>query len=367
MLEGLLQRLHRLREIAADQRALLAALVAWVPLLVLATDRVSVLRSVAAYGRFLAAVPILVAAERLLVPRIREAAEQVLHGGLLAPEAQAQCAARLESLARKEGRRTTALACLALAYALGLWTASEQAALNFVHWARITAGDSTGLSAAGWWLELVSLPLFWYLLLRHVARFLAWALFVLKVSRLRWVLHATHPDRMGGIAFLAEVQADFGYVLFAVGLALSTAWWQVTAERGMPASAHVQTAAVYIVGATVLPLLPLLAFVPHLRRLRWSGELEYGRLATRYVRAFDRRWLRAEPAPGDQELLGTPDLQSLADLVNSVNAVRAVQRLPITRGAALKLVLLAGLAMVPLALAAAPLDAILHAVLKALL
>ena len=43
--------------------------------------------------------------------------------------------------------------------------------------------------------------------------------------------------------------------------------------------------------------------------------------AARYVSGFDRKWLGADNPP-EEPLLGTPDLQSLADLGNSVSIVR---------------------------------------------
>ena len=59
-------------------------------------------------------------------------------------------------------------------------------------------------------------------------------------------------------------------------------------------------------------------------------------MAARYARAFDRKWLRAEPADGASQL-GTPDLQSLADLTNSVNVVRGVRLIPCGRRLLLEL------------------------------
>jgi hypothetical protein len=48
---------------------------------------------------------------------------------------------------------------------------------------------------------------------------------------------------------------------------------------------------------------------------------EYMSLAGRYVAEFEQKWLHGGAAPGES-LLGTPDLQALADLTNSVSVVR---------------------------------------------
>ena len=47
-------------------------------------------------------------------------------------------------------------------------------------------------------------------------------------------------------------------------------------------------------------------------------------LATRYVAEFEAKWLREE-TPTDAPLLGSPDLQSLADLANAVGVVKGMR------------------------------------------
>jgi hypothetical protein len=53
-------------------------------------------------------------------------------------------------------------------------------------------------------------------------------------------------------------------------------------------------------------------------------------MASRYVKAFDGKWIRNEQATGESQL-GTADLQSLADLTNSVNVVRGMHAVPFSR------------------------------------
>ena len=77
----------------------------------------------------------------------------------------------------------------------------------------------------------------------------------------------------------------------------------------------------------VLMLLgPLLMFTPQMARTKRSGLAEYGLLAQRYVESFQQKWVH-DPALSE-ELLGTADIQSLADLDSSYTIVREMRPVP---------------------------------------
>ena len=67
----------------------------------------------------------------------------------------------------------------------------------------------------------VSLPLFQFLLLRWYFRLFIWARFLWQVSRIELSLMPTHPDRCGGVGFLASVSNAFSPVLLAQGAVLA--------------------------------------------------------------------------------------------------------------------------------------------------
>jgi hypothetical protein len=59
-----------------------------------------------------------------------------------------------------------------------------------------------------------------------------------------------------------------------------------------------------------------------------EGLRDYTELSSRYVGAFERKWIRNEDP--QESLLRTPDLQSLADLTNCVTVVRKMRLAPIS-------------------------------------
>ena len=85
---------------------------------------------------------------------------------------------------------------------------------------------------------------------------------------------------------------------------------------------------------------------------------EYGTFAERYVREFDEKWLRG-PARPEESPLGSGDIQSLADLGNSLEVVRGMRTFPITRDALVQLAAATFAPIVPLALTMMPLDELL--------
>ncbi len=64
------------------------------------------------------------------------------------------------------------------------------------------------------------------------------------------------------------------------------------------------------------PVLPLTFFFLQMARAKRATKFELARLATRYSRDFQEKWLSHRP-PSDEALLGTPDIQSLADLATA--------------------------------------------------
>lgn len=72
---------------------------------------------------------------------------------------------------------------------------------------------------------------------------------------------------------------------------------------------------------------PLTVFTPQLARSRRKGLADYGLLATRYVEGFEQKWLGGNSTESE-ELLGSADIQSMADLGNSYAAVREMKAVP---------------------------------------
>jgi hypothetical protein len=157
-------------------------------------------------------------------------------------------------------------------------------------------------------------------------RLFIWFRFLWQVNRIELNLVPTHPDRCGGLSFVGRSSYAYAPILFAQGTILAG----IIADRVIYRGENLQSFKLQIVGFilffVVAVLAPLLMFTPRLERARRQGLAEYGLLAQRYVENFDHKWVRGA-LPCD-ELLGTGDIQSLADLGNSYQVVREMRIIP---------------------------------------
>jgi hypothetical protein len=94
---------------------------------------------------------------------------------------------------------------------------------------------------------------------------------------------------------------------------------------------------------------PLLMFSAQMGHARRKGLADYGLLAQRYVEGFRDKWVKGKETDV-QELLGSGDIQSLADLGNSFTVVQEMRLVPFTLKDVTRLVAATLAPMVPLLL-----------------
>lgn len=112
---------------------------------------------------------------------------------------------------------------------------------------------------------------------------------------------------------------------------------------------------------------PLLLFVPQIAEAKLIGLREYGALAQRYVRQFDSKWLRGGNSSDEKPLLGSVDIQSLADLSNSFDIVKSMNVAPFTKETVLQVGIMAVVPIAPLVLTLIPLEELLKRLFTILL
>jgi hypothetical protein len=341
------------------QRIIVISLLAWLPLLVLSALEghaldgnvaVPFLLDIDVHIRFLVALPLLIISELVVHQRMRFVVRQFLERNLIPESGLPRFEAAIASAFRLRNSVLAEVLLIAFVYVVGvliIWR--HYMALATATWYAAPTVEGSKLSFAGIWYGYLSLPLFQFLLLRWYVRLFIWTRFLWRVSRIEVSLVPTHPDRVGGLGFLANTVYAFTPLAVAHGALLAGLIANRIFYLGAALPDFKIEIAVLVVFLMCVVLGPLLVFAPQLAQAKRTGNREYGTLAERYVREFDAKWLRGGAA-ADEPLVGSADIQSLADLANSFEVVRAMQIAPITRDAVLRLVAATLVPIIPLAL-----------------
>jgi len=350
------------------QRILFFSLFSWLPLLVLSaleghlfngSATVPFARDIDVHIRFLIAMPLLIVAELVVHQRTRPLVQQFLERKIIQGDAVPRFADAIKSAVRLRNSISAELLLIAFVYVVGIVVVWRQFfALETGTWYATPSAEGTRLSLAGMWYGYISLPFFQFLLCRWYFRWLIWTRFLWQVSRIELSLVPIHPDRVGGLGFLSSTIYAFAVLAAAHGVLLAglLANRILYLKEALPS--FVPEIAVLVFFMLFLCLGPLLVFAPQLTQARRTGLREYGTLAERYVREFEAKWLRGG-APADEQLLGSADIQSLADLSNSVEVVRTMRAAPFTKDDILRLMATTLAPIVPLLLTMMPLGELL--------
>jgi len=186
------------------------------------------------------------------------------------------------------------------------------------------------------------------------------------MSKLNLKLIPTHPDEAAGLAFVGEAHQFFSIILFAVSIATAGVLADDIVYDNISLSHFAPAIAVYVIAAVAILLAPLCVFWRILFQTKRSGLLRYGTLATEYTSSFQRKWIDT-PRPRKEELLGTGDIQSLADLGNSFSFIEKMGLLPTGHRTPIIFALACLIPMAPLLLTMMPLEEVVKMVFKVML
>jgi hypothetical protein len=348
-------------ELEPIHRRIIAAIsITWVPLLVLsiiggklfAGADIVFANDIEHHVRFLVALPFLLAGEtliqRILSPRIKN----FVIRKIIRESDMPRFRAAIESAHKMRDSFVIEIGIFAFVYIMGVRfyanvLASATTAMST--WYATPQDTNWNLTPAGYWLMFVSLPIVGFFLLRWYWRIVIWSVFLWRVSRLDLNLLPTHSDRTAGIGFLRKCAYGFSYGLFAQGAMLSGyIAGQVVHFGGDPRNYKLEASGlIFLVLVSVLG--PLSVFSVKLITAKWEGGGRFEKLASQYVEGFDDKWIEGRN-PDHEQLLGTPDLQSLADLGNSFSVIADMRTVPFGKSDVIYMAVLVMVPLIPLLL-----------------
>jgi len=345
--------------------------IAWVPLLLLdslgsqaaSIGRLSFLHDVEVQVRLLVALPVLIWAELIVHSRIRPVVRRFVERGIVREEDLPRFAAAIEAAARLRNSIPVEVALVISIYTLGLWLWNSRFGIDSPTWYAMPGGR-WNLTPAGYWYVFVSIPILQFLLLRWYVRFFTWYRLLWQVSRLNLHLVPIHPDHRAGLAFLGKTAYAFGPILFAQGAMLAGLVASRVLYRGESLLSFKLEMGGFVVFFVLAILGPLLMFTPKMAAAKRKGLADYGQIAQGYVDSFEEKWVLN--APPSEEVLGSGDIQSLADLNSSYEIVSDMRAVPFGLEDIIRLAAATAAPLVPLLLTIFPLEELIERLVKIL-
>jgi hypothetical protein len=314
---------------------LVLGLATWIILIFLSLMQGSIqkifsLQFLAGHVRFLVVIPLFFVCESWVAPSMAEFIGNITNSGLV-PESER---ALLDNVMRRITRMKDFWLVEALLI-LFTFVLPHFGLSGIMHgktsnaaWIFEQAGGNVNMANA--YYAWFCLPLFRFLMLRWIWHLGLWCLFLYRLNRLHLRLLPTHPDGAGGIGYLEVVQEHFTPLAFAFAALESATFAEDISSGSLPFEALYYLIPFVLLLNLFFFIGPMFLFSAKLWRCKVNGLNEYMVMAHHYVEAFDQTWLRDKNVTG-QSQLGTGDIQSLADLTNSVNVIKNMRIVPSSR------------------------------------
>ncbi len=356
-----------------QRRIISAIVITWLPLLVLSALEGNLYSGTSVpffmdLGtlRFLIILPLMIYSELIVHQRLRTLIEQFVERGLIAPEDHDRFKGIIARAMKLRNSIIVEICLILISYTAGHLAWNKFGSLHTATWYTVSQDGVFALSYAGTWLAFVSLPIIRFLLLRWYFRLFIWYLVLWRISRLPLQLNALHPDRAGGLGFMGRSITAFTPFLLAQSGFLAAQIGNEIWHEGKSLPQHQMLIMAFIAYLLLSVLLPLACFVPRLAAAKSASLRELGKFASQYVNEFRDKWLNPSNKPEDP-LLGSSDIQSLADLSNSFEVMRTMRLVPFDKIAVIRLVVILLMPMLPLLLTMISIEEAIERLIKLLM
>ena len=325
---------------------------AWVVLMLLAFLQGSVLKMfslsvINVHVRLLVAIPLFFFCETLVAPRMQDFISNIVRSDLVAESELPKLASDIRWINRIKDSWLMEVIFLLVVFALPLLEMVFHLPGKTASWMWIIDKAGGRLTWLNGWYLMWCLPLFRFLMLRWLWYLGLWWYFLRRLAKLKLQLIPTHSDGSAGLGYLEVVHEHFMPLVVAISAVFSAQFAEDIFSGTMAFEALYRLIPVIFFLCAVLFIGPLFIFFRKLWIARVNGLNRYMILASDYVQTFHHKWT-SEIDVFTETHLGTPDIQSLADLTNSVSVIREMRCVPFTRRLTMELAVCVVLPMVPL-------------------
>ncbi|MGB8478488.1 MAG: hypothetical protein WCE63_06560 [Acidobacteriaceae bacterium] len=344
--------------------------IAWVPLIVITavsnpSGMHSLLFDARVYARLFIAIPALIVGGVVIDGYFGAVLAHIRQANLLDPANEGQMDRVLEQLKRLRDALLPELIILLLMALDIRFNMSNHGVLDTTPWLGRWSGETYHFTPAAWYGLAVGAPLWNFLLGLALWRWLMWAFFVFKLSRLHLNLVASHPDKRGGLSFLGLMVMAFAPTAFAASSVIASNWRNEILHHGAHLADFRFPAIVLVSIIALLAVGPLLFFVPRLAALRQRGILEYGVLGQLHSSEYHEKWIHHR-AGHEADFLVAPESNTLTGFGNSYEKIGQLNPLPIDMGSLYGLAAAVAIPGLVVVLAQIPFAVVLKELLKAM-
>ncbi|HXX86624.1 MAG TPA: hypothetical protein VEN29_21920 [Casimicrobiaceae bacterium] len=320
------------------RRSIVMVLLTWVPVAILAWRQhlyelalspINYFADFAAYVQFLVALPLFIAAERIVDVSTREAAEEFIRCGVIHPDD----IPRVEEIHAivERARKTwwSDAACVLFAYVFSFAILVPEFGDNpLPSWHAQGDVHARSLTAAGVWEFFIALPLLNYTWLRFIWKILIWCYYLYRITRLKLELYSTHPDLTGGLGFISETQGRFAVFILAYGLsniAATVGYEIVVLDYDLSIMPVWGPLVGFTIGAPLLFTLPLFMFTKQLFRTKRRALAAYRARISEQSRRAESYWQDSgKPHSAQEEIRELTELTTLGTLFQRIERMRVV-------------------------------------------
>jgi hypothetical protein len=320
-LQKRLRLLHD-RALKSNRRAILFVGLVWaVPLLLSFLEGTALgefaerpfLISPSVLARFLIAVALFILIEKQVEERLRILLKQFVRAApLLAPGSFEPAAQAVTRALKLRDSAAAEIVCIILAVGATVASAFNMLDLHTSSWAIMTTAEGKSFTVAGWWILIVSSPIFWFLLFRWLWRLIVFSLLLRALARLEFWLVSTHPDGYGGLGFIGQYPNAYAVFVFALSCVVGARLIELLSNGGITTTTYGYIMGVWLVIVFALLAFPLQAFSRSLSNLKEQTLLVSSAQATRHLRAGERslfgRNISATECPESETAEDVPDL-----------------------------------------------------------
>lgn len=340
--------------------AILLAALTWLPMLALALTAgtaygdglaIPFLSDFVAYGRHLAAMPLLVLIHPVIDREIVRAIGNLRDSGLIRPADEPALQLHLDRARRLWRSPLARLLLVTVTIAAAVLMARVAVSFDAPDWIRRDGATAPALSAAGWWNLAVAGPLFRLLVLFALWKLLIWSWFLFQLARMPLNYQTLHADGCAGLGVLERVQFAFSGIAAALAIQFGCIIADAVTYKGLELVSFRVPAIAFVLLMSALLLAPLVAFIRPLAQACVRAELAFNAWFSRAseqvessMRSLDRETVAAR--------LSSQELSALTDAASLYAGALRTRKVPVSRRA---LIVVAAATIVPMCIPLLPL------------